>query len=72
MKYMVSSVEIPQNYPIYYTPTDMDSFILCNFEIGIESNTELKHKKEYPDNENIFHESIWHLDFDGLVKKLGA
>ena len=42
MKYMVSSVERPRNYPIYSTPTDMDSFILCNSEIGIENNIELK------------------------------
>ena len=42
MKYMVSSVERPRNYLIYSTPTNMDSFILCNFETGIENNTELK------------------------------
>ena len=42
MKYMVSRVEIPRNYPIYSTHTNMDSFILCNFETGIENNTELK------------------------------
>ena len=61
MKYMVSSVEIPRNYPIYSTPTDMDSFILCNFETRIENNTELKEKNKALESENIFHESLWHL-----------
>ena len=42
MKYMVSSVERPRKYPIYSTPTDMESFILGNSKIGIEKNTELK------------------------------
>ena len=30
MKYMVSSQEKPQNFPIYSIHTDMDSFILFN------------------------------------------
>ena len=72
MNYMDSSVERPRNYPIYSTPTDMDSFILCNSETGIENNTELKQKKKAPDSDNIFHESMWHLDFDGSINKLGA
>ena len=50
----------------------MESFILCNSETGIENNTELKQKKKAPDSDNIFHESMWHLDFDGSVNKLGA
>ena len=72
MKYMVSIVERPRNYPIYSTPTDMDSFILCNSETSVENNTELKQKNKAPENDNIFHESMWHLDFDGSVNKLGA
>ena len=72
MKYMVSSVERPRNYPIYSTPIDMDSFILCNSETNIENKIELKDKNKALDNENIFHESLWHLDFDGSVNKLGA
>ena len=69
---MVSSVERPRNYPIYSTPTDMDSLILCNSETGIENNKELRQKEKYLDSENIFHESLWHLDFDGSINKLGA
>ena len=46
MKYMVSSVERPRNYHIYSTPTDMESFILCNSDYGIENNIELKHEKK--------------------------
>ena len=38
-KYMVSSVERPRNYPIYSTPTDMDSLFLCSFETGIKNKT---------------------------------
>ena len=30
MKYMVSSAERSIKYPIYSTPNDLDSFILCN------------------------------------------
>ena len=32
MKYMVSNAARSINYPIYATPTDLDSFILCNTE----------------------------------------
>ena len=34
MKYMVSSEEKPQNFPIYAVHSDMDSFILFNDDIG--------------------------------------
>jgi hypothetical protein len=33
MKYVVSSQEKPQNFPIYSVHSDMDSFILYNAEI---------------------------------------
>lgn len=36
MKYMVSSAEQPQNYPIYSVNSDMDSFILCNSNTGTD------------------------------------
>ena len=72
MKYMLSSVERPRNYRIYTTPTDLHSFILCNSETDTEIKTELKGKNKTPNNENIFHESLWHLDFDGSVNKRGA
>ena len=71
MKFMVSSVERSINYPIYSTPTDLDSFILCNSDNN-EIQTELIDKKPKPNNDNIFHESRWHLDFDGSVNKLGV
>ena len=72
MKYMVSSAERSINYPIYTTPTDLDSFILCNADTDNEINTELREEKKTPDNDNISHETLWHLDFYGLVNKLGA
>ena len=72
MKYMVSSVERPINYPIYTTPTNLHSFILCNSETDNEIKTELKNKNKIPNNDNIFHEYLWHLDFDGSVNKLGV
>ena len=34
MKYMVSSEEKPQNFPIYAVHSDMDSFILFNDDTG--------------------------------------
>ena len=69
---MVSSVERPRNYPIYTTPIDLDSFIFCNSETDNEIKTELKNKNKTLDSENIFHDSLWHLDFDGSVNKIGA
>jgi len=40
MKYVVSSKEKPQNFPIYLVHSDMDSFILYNVEI--DPSTELE------------------------------
>ena len=54
MKYMVSSAKISINYPIYSTPTDLDSFILCN-SVTNEIQTELVDKKTEPNNDNILH-----------------
>ena len=61
MKYMASNAERSINYLIYSTPTDLDSFILCN-SVTNEIQTELVDKKREPKNDNIFHESQWHLD----------
>ena len=72
MKYMVSNAARSINYPIYVAPADLDSFILCKFESDNEIKIELKDKKKIENDDNIFHEPLWHLDFDGLVKKLGA
>ena len=71
MKYMVSSVERSINFPIYTTSTDLDSFILCNSETEKIQNKLIVKNKE-PNNDNIFHQSLWNLEFDGLVNKLGA
>ena len=67
MKYIVNSVEKPQNYPIYSIHYYMDSFILCNLDTGTNKNTTLKHKHKEIGSDNTFHESMWHLDFDGSV-----
>ena len=32
MKFLVSSLEKPENSPLYYVHTDLDSFIFCNHE----------------------------------------
>ena len=72
MKYMVSSTEQPQNYPFYSVHSDMDSFILSNYDSGIDKNTALKQKHKEVDSDNIFHESMWHFEFDGSVNRLGA
>ena len=57
MKLMVSSAKRSINYPIYSTPIDLDSFILCNSDNN-EIQTELIDKKPKPNNDNIFHESL--------------
>ena len=36
MNYMVSSAEQPQNYPMYYVHSDMESFILCNSDTSTD------------------------------------
>ena len=72
MKYMVSSVEKPQNFPIYSVHFDMDSFILYNSDHDKKEITVVEQKYKTTDNENIFHESLWHLDFDGSVNRLGV
>ena len=72
MKYMVSSSEKPQNYPIYSMHSDMDSFILYNSDNGKNEITAVEEKQKASDSENITHESLWHLDFDGSVNRLGA
>jgi len=58
---------------------DMDSFILYNAEHdnnqNIPDNNQIRTKElkyKIADSENIFHESIWHLDFDGSINRLGA
>jgi len=50
----------------------MDSFILCNSDNEKDNNTIVKQEHKEPNSDNIFHESRWHLDFDGSVNRLGA
>ena len=40
MKFMVSSLENPENSPIYSVHTDLDSFIFCNNESTKQSEPE--------------------------------
>lgn len=72
MKYMVSSDEKPQNFPIHSMHSDMDSFILYNAEHDNKEITAKDLKYITADTKNIFHESLWHLDFDGSVNRLGV
>jgi len=104
MKYVVSSQERPQNFPIYSVHFDIDSFILYNDENNQEDTSsnitiepkeiaiskenqnvqihKISEKKDDLDtsvkkdsitpDENYEHEILWHLEFDGLVNKLGA
>jgi len=41
MKYVVSSKEKPQNFPIYSVHSDMDSFILYNVETNLANNEQV-------------------------------
>ena len=52
--------------------SNMDSFILYNSDNDKNEITALEEKYKAPDSENIFHESLWHLDFDGSMNRLGV
>ena len=49
MKYMVSSEEKPQNFPVYAVHSDMDSFILFNDNSGPMNDDETKTIKQEQD-----------------------
>ena len=68
----MSSAEKPQNFPIYSMHYDMDSFILYNLDHDKKEVRAEELKCKTTDSENIFHESLWHLDFDGSVNRLGV
>ena len=69
MKYLVSSQEKPENFPVYSVHSDMDSFILYNAEFDLPTELEAPEKetankttvqieeisenKETPDNQEI-------------------
>jgi hypothetical protein len=46
MKYMVSSEEKPQNFPIYVVHSDIDSYILFNDNSGLTNDEETKTLKQ--------------------------
>ena len=86
MKYMVSSQERPDNYPLYLTHSDLDSFILYNdndmgekiaqleedtFDLNEDQEiTEAKGKEIVISEE--FPANFWSMDFDGAISKEGA
>ena len=49
MKYMVSSEEKPQNFPIYAVHSDIDSYILFNDNSGLTNHDETKTLKQDQD-----------------------
>ena len=55
MKFLVSSLEKPENLPLYSLHTDLDSFILCNDESseGSESKNRDTNKETEPMDFNI-------------------
>ena len=60
MKFMISTADRPTNYPIYSTPTDLDSFILSNSDHN-ENQIELTDKKLKIMDDYIGHEALWNL-----------
>ena len=72
MKYMVSSSKRPQNFPIYSMHYDLDSFILCNSSNDKDKIIVVEEEHKQVNFENITHEYLWHLDFDGSMNRLGA
>ena len=59
INFMISSAKRPTNYPIYSTPTDLDSFILCNSDHNNIQN-ELTDIKPKIMEDYIGHEALWH------------
>jgi ribonuclease HI len=86
MKYMVSSQEKSHNYPLYFTHSDFDSFILYNDGDTEEKNTQMGEYTSGPDEgqeiieverkKNVITEELTtdfrSMDFDGAVSKEGA
>jgi hypothetical protein len=86
MKYMVNIQEIPHNYPLYSTHSDLDSSILYNNGDTEEQITQLEEDTSGPDEgqeiieaerkKNVITEELptyfWSMDFDGEVSKEGA
>ena len=55
MKFLVSSPKKPENAPLYFVHTDLDSFILCNDESWEESGCKNRdtHNETEPMDFNI-------------------
>jgi len=52
MKYVVSSQEKPQKFPIYFIHSDMDSFILYNADICPKTDVKFMEATQYIDQES--------------------
>lgn len=79
MKYMVSSQDKPNNYPLYWVHSYMDSFILYNNECVEYEVSHLEAKisnikviKLDTEEKDVEGEALWNMDFDGAVSKDGV
>eukprot|EP00253_Pinus_taeda_P004916 PITA_04916 len=81
MKYIVSSQERPDNYPLYSVHIDLDSFTLYN-ENDEDIDTQVKqaenefnekHDTQVPImQQNPETEPLWNMTFDGSCGKIGS
>jgi len=79
INYMVSSQEKPNNYPLYYVNSNLNSFILHNdesvedevshLEDELSKTLEMKLEPAKLEEEG---ESLWNMEFYGDVRKEGA
>ena len=79
MKFMVTTQDRPNNYPIYSIHSDLDSFILYNDISAQEQvpnhNTPLcltDDGQTLVSEQDNSDEVLWNLSFDGSVSKEGA
>lgn len=79
MKYIVSSQDKPNNYPLYSVHSNMDSFILYNNECvenelsPLEAkNNDIEEIKLNTEEKYVEGEALWNMNFDGVVSKDGA
>lgn len=77
LAYMISSLEYPENHPIYSVETDLGSAIFCNDVVDEHFHCEIVEKKEkepkhVSSNEMELTEEKWcNMHFDGAVSKEG-
>ena len=80
LKYMISSKECPENYPIYVVDTDMGSAIFYNSGhndpedhlIRVHKNQEIQKSKEETDVDCDNAEKWFNMHFDGACSKEGS